>query len=298
MTFWSLAQIFLDLVFLGTLAIVWVKLNRPAKDDPRLSKGLQLLQSKIAVLEDLSDRTEVQVSQLTALLENKCREIQEKIVAADRELAKIDQGVKKSLEVAQIFQDRIPHGEILERQNTMKYVKAARLAHQGATVDQIASQVDLSRGELEFIAKVNREQLQFSEEDLPAWAREGADVGAPVAAPEASANISFALPRENFERAFEASAPAPASQQGLQKLGEEFKQAIREAAVENAGPSVSVPQGFVELTPSAPTPTPAKPAAPAPTPADLSVTMQTSSGKMAQVRPLTFPKIEINRNLG
>jgi hypothetical protein len=32
--------------------------------------------------------------------------------------------------------------------------------------------VDLSLGEIEFIAKVNRENLQFAEESLPDWAQE------------------------------------------------------------------------------------------------------------------------------
>lgn len=74
MTFWGLVQIFVDLVLLASAGFMWVKLHRPAKDDPRLSRGLQLLQSKISVLEDLSDRTETQVTQLTKLMEQKCRE--------------------------------------------------------------------------------------------------------------------------------------------------------------------------------------------------------------------------------
>ena len=45
---------------------MWVKLFKRKQDDPRMSRGLQLLQSKIAVLEDLSDRTELQVKQLAA----------------------------------------------------------------------------------------------------------------------------------------------------------------------------------------------------------------------------------------
>lgn len=131
MSFWVLLQILVNLVFVAGLVGAWIRLGRPQKDDPRLSKGLQLLQSKIAVLEDLSDRTETQVNQLTALLEQKVKDIQFKIQAADKQIAKIEQSMQKSLEVAKIFQDKIPHTEIIERQNTVKYVKAARLAHQG-----------------------------------------------------------------------------------------------------------------------------------------------------------------------
>jgi hypothetical protein len=56
-----------------------------------------------------------------------------------------------------------------ERQKTSKYVQAAKLANQGFTTDQIAQKVDLSIAEIDMITKMNREQLQFAEEALPAW---------------------------------------------------------------------------------------------------------------------------------
>lgn len=167
-----LLQILINVVFLAGLIGAWIRLNRPAQDDPRLSRGLQLLQSKIAVLEDLSDRTDVQVQQLTTLLESKCKDIQEKIIQADQQLNRIDQSLKKSLEVSEIFQDRIPHQEIIERQNTIKYVKAAKMANEGKSIEEIAQVVDLQMGELEFISKINRNQLMFAEESLPSWAQE------------------------------------------------------------------------------------------------------------------------------
>ncbi|MGZ3797965.1 MAG: DUF2802 domain-containing protein, partial [Pseudobdellovibrionaceae bacterium] len=157
MSFWVLLQVLVDLILIAGCVGVWIRLQRPPKDDPRLSKGLQLLQSKIAVLEDLSDRTELQVQQLTSLLEQKVRQIQQEVQNSDKQLLKIDQSMHKSLEVAKIFQDRIPHSEIVERQSTIKYVKAARLAHQGVSVSEIASQVDLSLGEIEMIAQVNKD---------------------------------------------------------------------------------------------------------------------------------------------
>lgn len=285
MSFWVLLQVLVNLVLFAGLAVTWVRLSRPAKDDPRLSKGLQLLQSKIAVLEDLSDRTETQVSQLTALLETKCRDIQEKIAAADRQISRIDASAKKSLEVANIFQDRIPHSEIVERQNTIKYVTAARLAHQGHSVDDIAARVDLSRAEIEFIAKVNRERLQFSEEDLPEWAR----VEPAGNAQEKSAtDLRFSLPRENFEQAFAANEAT-----ALPKLQNEFRQAVQDAqtvqamAAAPAAPQAApVIQSFQEIDLRAPEAASVKPAAPAP------IRAQTSSGKTVEVRPVLFPRIE------
>lgn len=171
---WTLIQIVFDIFATLGFFVIIMRMNRAPKDDPRLSRGLQLLQSKISVLEDLSDRTETQANQLSAILEQKCREVQAKVQIAEAHVHEIKVSMDRSLEVAKIFQDKIPHQEIIERQNTLKYVQAARLAHQGLSPEEISKQVDLPKGEIEFIAKVNRDQLMFNEDQLPEWARAGA----------------------------------------------------------------------------------------------------------------------------
>ncbi len=172
MSFTVFTQVFFNIVILTSIFVIFARLRRPAKDDPRMSKGLQLLSSKIAVLEDLNDRTETQVQQMLTLLDQKSRELQAKISLAEQQVQAVRQSMDQSLEVAQIFQDKIPHTEIIERQNSIKYIKAARMAHAGYSIDQIAAEVDLPMGEIEFISKVNRESLSFREDELPAWARE------------------------------------------------------------------------------------------------------------------------------
>lgn len=205
-------QILVDLIFLAGFTVTWLRLAKPPKDDPRLSRGLQLLQQKIAVLEDLGDQTERQVQQVSQLIEAKSREIQNQIAAADDQIRKIENMMGKSLEVAHIFQDKIPHEEIIDRKSTMKYVKAARMAHQGQSIDEIAEQVDLSRAEIEFVAKVNRNQLQFSEEDLPEWAKESAPT---IATPELGKQTGTLKASE---------LPSKAS---LSQLGDKFRQATQ-----------------------------------------------------------------------
>jgi hypothetical protein len=229
-TFWSLVQLLIDIVLLAACGFLWVKLHRPQKDDPRLSRGLQLLGSKISVLEDLSDRTETQVKQLTTLMEQKVREIQKTLQEAELQIQKIDQSMIKSLEVAKIFQDKIPHQEIIERQNTIKYVKAARMAHRGSSVDDIASVVDLPRGEIEFIAKVNREQLQFSEQELPPWARETDSVSHPQEVKSAERSFSSPLKTQKVETPATVTIESP-PQQTLKGLGEKFRQAMSQPVV-------------------------------------------------------------------
>lgn len=297
MSFWFLLQILLNLVLGAGIVGLWVRLSRPAKDDPRLSKGLQLLQSKIAVLEDLSDRTETQVSQLTALLEQKVKDIQLKIQAADKQLAKIEQSMQKSLEVAKIFQDRIPHSEIVERQSTIKYVKAARLAHQGLSVEEIAQQVDLSQGEIEFIAKVNRDQLMFCEDSLPEWAQEELQNDQTEDHNDVD-NISFMTPlqressqAQDLSTAFEVPKT---DQAALKKLGEAFKAACQEVqeqedAAQQTQNNVSalfsvtqnIAQNFLSEKPAATEISP-KPA---------------NNRKDGVVRPVEFRRIDMSRNL-
>lgn len=201
-----------QVVSLAAIVTLWVKITKiQNQEDHRLSKGLQLLQGKLAVLEDLSDRTEIQVNQLVSILEGKIKEIQTKLIDADKVIGKIEKNIAKSLEVANIFQDKIPHQEILERQYTKKYVKAAQLAHAGHSVEEISSVVELTRGEVELIVKLNRDQLQFEVTELPEWAK-----GELV-------DRSDVSPLRNLETAFEVPK---ADNQNLKKLGDQFRTAM------------------------------------------------------------------------
>ncbi len=155
------------------LFVMWRAFRGPAKDDPRLSRGLQLLQNKISVLEDLSDQTDTQVKKLIHILDQKGAQVQRKIRESENQILKINESMKKSLDVADVFQDKIPHQEIINRQNSIKYIQAAQMAHKGATVREIVEKVGLPEGEVNFIAKINRDKLVFDQERLPAWAQRG-----------------------------------------------------------------------------------------------------------------------------
>ncbi len=227
MSGWIIAQIILNIIFVAAALVCWARLNRPQKDDPRLSKGLQLLQSKIAILEDLSDRTDLQVKQLASLLEQKGKEVQEGIIDAQAHLHKIERSIERSLDVSKIFQERIPHEEIVERQNTRKYVQAAKLAHQGMSVEDIEEKIDLPRSELEFIVKVNRNKLMFAEEQLPDWASDEDEQGS------ATEEDPTVQPR-NLSAVFEAPRVSAETEEDDKKIKEEFRKAIEEAKARDA----------------------------------------------------------------
>ena len=165
-----LLQMALDLGFIALFALLLIERSKlKSAEDPRMSRGLQLLTSKIAILQDLMDRSDTLGRQLTQIIDRKNQDVQERIEEIEVHLHKINAAIEKSQEVAKIFQDRIPHHEIIERQNTLKYVQAAKLAYQGVSIDEIAKQIDIPRGELELIAKVNRDRLVSKE---PLWMEE------------------------------------------------------------------------------------------------------------------------------
>jgi hypothetical protein len=236
MSFIVFVQIFANVVFTAALFVAFARLRRPAKDDPRLSKGLQLLSSKIAVLEDLSDRTETQVQQMLLLLDQKSRELQSKIGLAEQQVSLVRQSMQQSLEVAQIFQDKIPHSEIIERQNSVKYIRAARMAHAGVSADEIAKEVDLPFGEIEFISKVNHENLSFREEELPSWAREPEKPEVSVTANVAHQNMAASMVPVVIEQmpVFVESAPQDNLVEQLNKLQFEMKNLDLELAYRSA----------------------------------------------------------------
>lgn len=172
MSILSILQVALNILFLAGFGLAFAKIRRRREEDPRLSYGLKVLQNKISILEDLSDKTEHQVKQLMAIIDNKVKDLQTRLQDSDQQLQKIDQAMTKTMEVAHIFENRLPHEEILERKISNKYINAARLAHQGLSLDEIQSQVELPKAELDFIMKVNKEQLMFNENHLPAWTQQ------------------------------------------------------------------------------------------------------------------------------
>ncbi len=278
MTLWVLVQVLLNLLFFVGIGAAWIRLKRPPSEDPRLSRGLQLLQSKIAILEDLSDRTDLQVKQLNALLEGKCVEIQNKMIEAEKIIRLIETSRQKSLETAKMFEDKIPHQQIVERQNTVKYVKAARLAHQGVSIAEILKQVDLSQAEVEFIAKVNKNHLMFSEEGLPDWAQEQLT---PKGEATSSPQFSDTLTKKE--------SGAPKSEQMLRLLGEEFQKAVNIAGQTknlslNHDTEYQIPkQTFMELNIER---------NPAAAPSVVSETGLTLGGKTVQFKPFEFKRIQ------
>ncbi len=198
------STLFLILFNVGTLLFtlyIYFRVFIKPREDVRLSRGLQLLQSKIAVLEDLKDRTEHQSHQISHLLEVKIREIKNVMVDAEKLIERITGSQQKSLEVAQIFEEKIPHHEVIERQNSKKYILAMQMYHAGKMPDEISEKTGLSRAEINLVIKV-RTANESQEMAQPSTVLE------PIAAPQPVAPST------------------PINLQSLSQLGQEFRAAI------------------------------------------------------------------------
>lgn len=167
MNVWILVQLFLNLIFLAGIVFLLIHRKQTHREDQKFSKGLQLLQTKISVLEDLSDQTDEQVRSLTKILEEKYREIQSLLVESDQQIQRME-------EIAQNTLSRMESGEINpmannDKSSMNKYVKAAQMANSGASLDEIMRTVDLTRGEAELVVAMNKDQLVFNKNQLPLW---------------------------------------------------------------------------------------------------------------------------------
>lgn len=225
MSIWIFIQIAVDVLLFAGLSIVAFRLLGKPKDDPRLSKGLQLLQSKISVLEDICDRSDNQMRQMGLFMEQKSRDLQAKLMAADQKLNEISASMDKSMEVAKIFEDRIPHKEIIERQSTVDYVKAARMAHAGRSLEEIQAALPrVPHEELELVAKLNRHQLMFSESALPEWVKRE------IVQDDLSNQVHQAHQRpmafaQDFSNVMETPQP---DYQNLEAIHQQFQKAVEE----------------------------------------------------------------------
>ncbi|MCB0377098.1 MAG: DUF2802 domain-containing protein [Bdellovibrionales bacterium] len=161
MGIWFLIQIAVNIFFLIGLSMCLVKIFKDKEDDPRLSQGLRLLQSKIAILEDLSDHTENQVKQLMALLDKKLQEVRKAMSSVNQHICEVDRSIAKSQKMAEKIANEIPHQQIVEKNLENKYIKAAQMAHQGSGVDEIVQSLGLPRGEVELITKINRKKFVY-----------------------------------------------------------------------------------------------------------------------------------------
>ena len=171
MNIWLLLLTFFNIVLLAGLSFSLFLRVREKKEDQRLTKGLQLLQNKISILEDLSDKTDHQVRKLIHILDQKTGEVRQVMATSDEQIHQIEAMLNKGLEISKIFHEQIPQGEMHSRQKTNLYVTAAKMAHQGYNMEQILAQVDLTPAEIQMIIKVNKDNLQFAEDQLPTWAQ-------------------------------------------------------------------------------------------------------------------------------
>ncbi len=268
MNYWLLTLSLMNVLLFSFILFSWLTKNKSKVEDQRLTKGLQLLQNKISILQDLSDKSDEQVRRWVHLIEQKSSAVQDQLTMSDEKIIQIESALSKALDVSKIFYEQVPHAEIAERQKTNKYVQAAKLANQGFTNEQISQKIDMSPAEIDMIIKMNREQLQFSEESLPAWIQDSnEDLSAEQRMQEVN-NFSSQLKKMNqmvSATAFDTHSPDLTSM-------ETIKQQFNDSISLN---SAHIPQTFLDEKKTDHLP-------------------KTADGKT--VKPFEFRKIVINKN--
>lgn len=161
MSVWFLVQLLFNVILLAGVAVCLIKSFKDKEDDPRLTQGLRLLQSKISILEDLSDHTENQVKQLMALLDKKLHEVRQSIHQVNQHMGEVDRSIQKGQQMAQQIVSEISTDKIVEKKIENKYIKAAQMAHAGHSVQQIVESLQLPKAEVELITKVNKKKCVY-----------------------------------------------------------------------------------------------------------------------------------------
>ncbi len=270
MNYWLLCLSLLNILLIAFIAFNHLSKNKNKIEDQRLTKGLQLLQNKISILQDLSDKTDEQVRKWVHLIEIKAQDVQSQLIKSDEKIIQIESALSKALDVSKIFYEQVPHAEMVERQKTGKYVQAAKLANQGFSTDQISQKIDLSTAEIEMIIKMNREELQFAEESLPAWVQAASMQNESAVRNENRTQeiTDFTAQMQNIQKmnsmmsatAFEMTKPDMTS---MNIIKEEFNNTL-------ALNSTQIPQTFID---------------------DKKIAMETKTKSGQTVRPFEFRKI-------
>ena len=161
MSIWVLVQIVVNIFLLAGLGVCLIKVFKEKGDDPRLTQGLRLLQSKISILEDLSDHTENQVKQLMMLLDKKLHEVRGTIEHMNSKMGEVDRSIAETKQMAKKIQNDLSSDTIVEKKLENKYIQAAQMAHKGHSADEIVRALNLPRAEVELIARVNKKKCVY-----------------------------------------------------------------------------------------------------------------------------------------
>lgn len=153
--------IVVGIVFIFLQYLIWSKTRSNLhQEKSRLTKELNLINAKLAILEDLSQKVDYQRSQLEKMLELKTSQLDELIKTAQETIKELQK---------QLEQVELDPQELLERQNAIKLVQAALLANKGYPPEKIREITQLGLQECELIYALNKDQLQFDLNTLPSW---------------------------------------------------------------------------------------------------------------------------------
>jgi hypothetical protein len=147
-------------LFIAFIGLLWSRLKHLIGDEGRLKHGLQILQTKISILEDLGRRVDEQGQQMIQILDYKRNAIESLLAKADSTIQNMENQTILATTDSEV---------LLERENAIKFTKAALLANKGVPPREIAQKLGLGLQECELIYSLNSHTLQFNLDELPGW---------------------------------------------------------------------------------------------------------------------------------
>lgn len=190
----TLFLIISNLILVIGLVTSWIKAIKNSKEDPRLSKGLQLLQSKISVLEDLSDRTQSQTQKLNMQLDNKLKEVKDLCDLIDKKSESLEKQITQAIServaahvpaptptvftptpspITNPILNTVPQTFVQSKvdmpsvegsagqgySDKEKYNLAAEMIRNGYSALEVVRELNLTVGEVHFISKIQNDNM-------------------------------------------------------------------------------------------------------------------------------------------
>lgn len=155
-----LFQSVLNILFIAFIGLLWSRLKHLTGDEGRLKQGLQILQTKIAILEDLGRKVDEQAQEMFQIMDYKKNAVEALLARADATIQNMEHKTELIATDSEV---------LLERENAIKFTKAAILANKGVPPKEIARKLGLGLQECELIYSLNSHQLQFKLDELPGW---------------------------------------------------------------------------------------------------------------------------------
>ncbi len=154
----------LCLLQVALFGIIFRKIAVKKTSDPRLHESAVLLESKILALHDFLESSDSKIRSMMNHIDSKIKEITVQKAELEKEQKSIEHCLAQAKDTMELFQEKIPNEEYLDRTTSQKYMQAAKLSNEGLSLDEIAAKIDIPKNEIELIFKLNSQTFSYAQD--------------------------------------------------------------------------------------------------------------------------------------